>query len=181
MVQQFVQKCQYYYTLSDQSVPPVTVRSNISLLTEQLTERYVKLSLINVVIIFNYKLMVGMNFKHYRFTILKNNGSCEKKSVIFFPFFSFSDQRHGNSTVFDHPIIGFDDPQNGRNNKPLEKETNLSTQEQKGPVSSNSEISSSSSKSSNSNNQKSKQEEQTKLTQKVPHAPQQFHKRLEIT
>ena len=94
-------------------------------------------------------------------------------------FFSFPDQRHGNSTVFDHPIIGFDDPQNGRNNKPLEKETNLSTQEQKGPVSSNSEISSSSSNSSN--NQKSKQEEQTKLTQKVPHAPQQFHKRLEIT
>ena len=84
--------------------------------------------------------------------------------------------------MFDHPIIGFDDPQNGRNNKLLEKETNLSTQEQKGPVSSNSEISSSSSKSSNSsNNQKSKQEEQTKLTQKVPHAPQQFHKRLEIT
>ena len=105
-----------------------------------------------------------------------------KKSVIFSLFFSFSDQRHGNSTVFDHPIIGFDDPQNGRNNKLLEKETNLSTQEQKGPVSSNSEISSSSSNSSNSsNNQKSKQEEQTKLTQKVPHAPQQFHKRLEIT
>merc|ERR1712008_322643 len=78
-------------------------------------------------------------------------------------------QRHGNSTVFDHPIIGFDDPQNGRNNKPLEKETNLSTQEQKGPVSSNSEISSSSSNSNSSNNQKSKQEEQTKLTQKVPH------------
>ena len=96
-----------------------------------------------------------------------------------FLFFSFPDQRHGNSTVFDHPIIGFDDPQNGRNNKPLEKETNLSTQEQKGPVTSNSEISSSSSNSSN--NQKSKQEEQTKLTQKVPHAPQQFHKRLEIT
>ena len=93
--------------------------------------------------------------------------------------FSFPDQRHGNSTVFDHPIIGFDDPQKGRTNKPLEKETNLSTQEQKGPVSSNSEISSSSSNSSN--NQKSKQEEQTKLTQKVPHAPQQFHKRLEIT
>ena len=65
---------------------------------------------------------------------------------MFLSFFSFSDQRHGNSTVFDHPIIGFDDPQNGRNNnKPLEKETNLSTQEQKGPVSSNSEISSSSS------------------------------------
>ena len=103
-------------------------------------------------------------------------------TLIFSLFFLFSDQRHGNSTVFDHPIIGFDDPQNGRNNnKPLEKETNLSTQEQKGPVSSNSEISSSSSKSSNSNNQKSKQEEQTKLTQKVPHAPQQFHKRLEIT
>ena len=105
-----------------------------------------------------------------------------KKSVIFSPFFSFSDQRHGNSTVFDHPIIGFDDPQNGRNNnKLLEKETNLSTQEQKGPVSSNSEISSSSKSSNSSNNQKSKQEEQTKLTQKVPHAPQQFHKRLEIT
>ena len=95
------------------------------------------------------------------------------------PLFYVPDQRHGNSTVFDHPIIGFDDPQNGRNNKPLEKETNLSTQEQKGPVSSNSEISSGSSNSSN--NQKSKQEEQTKLTQKVPHAPQQFHKRLEIT
>jgi hypothetical protein len=58
-------------------------------------------------------------------------------------------QRHGNSTVFDHPIIGFDDPQNGRNNKQLEKETNLSTQEQKGPVSSNSEISSSSTSSNN--------------------------------
>ena len=36
LVQQFVQKCQYYYTLSDQSIPLVTVRSNVSLLTEQL-------------------------------------------------------------------------------------------------------------------------------------------------
>ena len=31
-----VQKCQFYYTLSNQSVPLVTVRSNVSLLTEQL-------------------------------------------------------------------------------------------------------------------------------------------------
>ena len=31
-----VQKCQYYYTLSNQSVPLVTIRLNVSLLTEQL-------------------------------------------------------------------------------------------------------------------------------------------------
>ena len=31
-----VQKCQLYYTLSNQSIPLVTVRSNVSLLTEQL-------------------------------------------------------------------------------------------------------------------------------------------------
>ena len=31
-VQQFVQKCQYYYALSNQSIPMVTVRSNVSLL-----------------------------------------------------------------------------------------------------------------------------------------------------
>ena len=35
----FVQKCQYYYTLSDQSVHVVTVRSNVPLLTEQLCAR----------------------------------------------------------------------------------------------------------------------------------------------
>ena len=31
MVQQFVQKYQHYYALSDQSVPLVTVKSNVSL------------------------------------------------------------------------------------------------------------------------------------------------------
>ena len=31
-----VQKCQYYYTLLDQSIHLATVRSNVSLLTEQL-------------------------------------------------------------------------------------------------------------------------------------------------
>ena len=36
LVRKFVQKCQYYYSLSDQSVPQVTVRSTVSLLTEQL-------------------------------------------------------------------------------------------------------------------------------------------------
>ena len=33
-INEFVQKCQYYYTLSDQSVPLVTVRSVFSLLTK---------------------------------------------------------------------------------------------------------------------------------------------------
>ena len=42
-------------------------------------------------------------------------------------FLIFSDQRHGNSTVFDHPIIGFDhQPQlaqnNGRSTEQVEKE-----------------------------------------------------------
>ena len=36
LVQQFVQKCQCYYTLSDQRIPLVTIISNVSLLTEQL-------------------------------------------------------------------------------------------------------------------------------------------------
>ena len=36
LVQQFIWKCQYHYTLLDQSIPLVTVRSNVSLLTEQL-------------------------------------------------------------------------------------------------------------------------------------------------
>ena len=36
LVQKFFQKCQYYYALLDQSVPLVTVRSTVSLLTEQL-------------------------------------------------------------------------------------------------------------------------------------------------
>ena len=35
-INKFVQKCQCYYTLSDQSIPLVTVTSVVSLLTEQL-------------------------------------------------------------------------------------------------------------------------------------------------
>ena len=35
-INKFVQKCQYYYTLSNQSVPLVTVTSIVSLLTKQL-------------------------------------------------------------------------------------------------------------------------------------------------
>ena len=35
-INKFVQKCQYYYTLSDQNVPLVTVTSVVSLLTIQL-------------------------------------------------------------------------------------------------------------------------------------------------
>ena len=34
-INKFVQKCQYYYTLLDQSIPLVTVTSVVSLLTEQ--------------------------------------------------------------------------------------------------------------------------------------------------
>ena len=35
-INKFVEKCQYHYTLSDQSIPLVTVMSVFSLLTEQL-------------------------------------------------------------------------------------------------------------------------------------------------
>ena len=35
-INKFVQKCQYYYTFLDQSIPLVTVTSVVSLLTEQL-------------------------------------------------------------------------------------------------------------------------------------------------
>ena len=35
-INKFVQKCQYYYTISDQSVPLVTITSVVSLLTKQL-------------------------------------------------------------------------------------------------------------------------------------------------
>ena len=35
-INKFVQKCQCYYTLSDQSIPLVAVTSVVSLLTEQL-------------------------------------------------------------------------------------------------------------------------------------------------
>ena len=92
-----------------------------------------------------------------------------------------ADQRHGNSTVFDHPIIGFEHqpPTTNGRSKPLEKEIIL-TQEKSGPPA-NSLNSSSGSTSTSS--KKNKQQEQTTLTQKVPHAPQQFNsnKKLEIT
>ena len=50
----FIQKCQYYYTLSDQSVPQVTVTSVVSLLTISFViPLYVRLYLHN-----NLKIMV---------------------------------------------------------------------------------------------------------------------------
>ena len=42
MVQQFVQKCQYYYISSDQSVPLATVMWYVSLMTKQLCFRPLK-------------------------------------------------------------------------------------------------------------------------------------------
>ena len=42
LVRKFVQKCQYYNALLDQSIPLVPVRSIVSLLTEQLWPTYVQ-------------------------------------------------------------------------------------------------------------------------------------------
>jgi len=89
-------------------------------------------------------------------------------------------QRHGNSTVFDHPIIGFDhQPQiaqnNGRSTEQVEKEiSSIQESKEQSVPTSYSEILESS---------KEDNDEQTTLTQKVPHAPQQLsmNKRLQIT
>ena len=56
-INKFVQKCQYYYTLSDQSIPLETVRSIVSLLTEQLCKQLC----IFILFVINYAIDLGFS------------------------------------------------------------------------------------------------------------------------
>ena len=81
-INKFMQKCQCYYTFSDQSIPLATVTSVVSLLTEQLCMSRSKILLYKNSILWFALALIKEWWNHYNFVLKIMNH--KKNFVVLF-------------------------------------------------------------------------------------------------